>query len=51
MNAEEQIEHIDQFVYRFTKLQDAMGGATLPLPTSSDAGPADMPLSGEVRRE
>jgi len=27
---EEQIEHIDQFVYRFTKLQDSMGTRLLP---------------------
>jgi len=28
--SEEQIEHIDQFVYRFTKLQDSMGIRLLP---------------------
>ncbi len=28
--SEEQIEHIDQFIYRFTKLQDAMGMRLLP---------------------
>lgn len=28
--SEEQIEHIDQFVYRFTKLQDSMGARLLP---------------------
>jgi len=27
---EEQIEHIDQFIYRFTKLQDSMGTRLLP---------------------
>lgn len=28
--SEEQIEHIDQFIYRFTKLQDSMGRRLLP---------------------
>ena len=28
--SEEQIEHVDQFIYRFTKLQDAMGIRLLP---------------------
>lgn len=28
--SEEQIEHVDQFIYRFTKLQDAMGMRLLP---------------------
>ncbi|MDZ7762165.1 MAG: hypothetical protein U5L00_18170 [Desulfovermiculus sp.] len=27
---DEQIEHIDQFIYRFTKLQDSMGKRLLP---------------------
>jgi len=27
---EEQIEHIDQFIYRFTRLQDSMGKRLLP---------------------
>ncbi|MEW5817077.1 MAG: hypothetical protein AB1798_16985 [Spirochaetota bacterium] len=27
---EEQIEHIDQFIYRFIKLQDSMGTRLLP---------------------
>ena len=27
---EEEIEHIDQFIYRFTKLQDSMGRRLLP---------------------
>ena len=28
--SEERIEHLDQFIYRFTKLQDAMGSRLLP---------------------
>ncbi|NCD34910.1 MAG: hypothetical protein EOL87_16020 [Spartobacteria bacterium] len=28
--SEEQVEHVDQFIYRFTKLQDAMGMRLLP---------------------
>mgnify|MGYP001439332585 CR=1 FL=1 len=28
--SEERIEHLDQFIYRFTKLQDAMGARLLP---------------------
>lgn len=28
--SEENIEHLDQFIYRFTKLQDAMGSRLLP---------------------
>ena len=28
--SEEQIEHIDQFIYRFTRLQDSMGTRLLP---------------------
>lgn len=28
--SEERIEHLDQFIYRFTKLQDAMGTRLLP---------------------
>jgi len=28
--SEEKIEHLDQFIYRFTKLQDAMGTRLLP---------------------
>lgn len=28
--SEEQIEHVDQFIYRFTKLQDSMGARLLP---------------------
>ena len=28
--SEEEIEHIDQFIYRFTKLQDSMGRRLLP---------------------
>ncbi len=28
--SDEQIEHIDQFIYRFTKLQDSMGTRLLP---------------------
>lgn len=30
VSTEEKIEHIDQFIYRFTKLQDAMGARLLP---------------------
>ncbi len=28
--SEEQIEHIDQFIYRFTKLQDSMATRLMP---------------------
>jgi len=28
--SDEKIEHLDQFIYRFTKLQDAMGSRLLP---------------------
>ena len=28
--SEERIEHIDQFIYRFTRLQDSMGTKLLP---------------------
>jgi hypothetical protein len=39
---EEQIEHIDQFIYRFTKLQDSMATRLLPAISSwleTDPGP------------
>ncbi len=42
---EEQIEHIDQMIYRFTKLQDAMGRKLLPaLYAELEAADVSMPF-------
>jgi len=48
---EEQIEHIDQFVYRFTKLQDSMGTRLLPAVYSwLEANSRPMPFLDILKR-